>query len=122
VTDFRVQMVQYFRAQADWRGRKATEHGDPRVQQAAEQFRALATYIERLPDDHEDLGVIEGAQPVGIGVYSPGQPAAQRRIDRFGLDSSHPDFTQFLKDLAEAETGDAVDFEHEDIPPAFPPA
>jgi hypothetical protein len=53
-------LAAYFESQADWQNQQAAEHPeDPRHEREAEQFRDRASWVLDLPDDQEDIRVLQ---------------------------------------------------------------
>ena len=105
------QLVIHLRTQADWRAEKTADHPDDAP--SIERLHALADYVEKLPSRDPNLRAIQAIhESYGLDVFSPGEEG-RRLIAEYGLqDEDDPE--AFLEKLVAAESGDAVDRDHEE--------
>jgi hypothetical protein len=105
------QLVIHLRTQADWRAEKTAD--DPDDAPSIERLRALADYVEALPNDDPRLRALQAIhEGYGLDVFSPGGEG-RRLIDQYGFQAEEAPEV-FLEELVTAESADAVDRGHEE--------
>jgi hypothetical protein len=105
------QLVIHLRTQADWRAEKTAE--DPDDAPSIERLRALADYVEALPNDDPHLRALQAIhESYRLDVFSPGEQG-RSVIARYGFQAEETP-ESFLEQLVTAESADAVDRGHEE--------
>lgn len=111
-TASRRRLTDYLYEQAGWRDLNAEENpSDDRNRRSAAGLRALASYIDGLPDDDERLYVLAALDADRSAPLRPGDEA--ERLTRrflFDLRNERPDawFDRFIDALARSR-GDEAD-------------
>ena len=113
------QMITYLRSVSDWRRSKAEQYpDDDRNERCADGLAELADHIESLPQEHEDIRVLQNACgiPNSAGADDDFIPGLRLEYDisHFRFYRAQEDVSQFLARMGTVAVVDRLEWAAEE--------